>query len=561
MYPLSAGVSIMYEGYRDTRRCMLAIMWVAGALWVRTGIAAERAMAREACEALLGAEISAVKIGLPTSGARIDGSRFVSATAEGNVNGEYCEVKGWIYPVNAGSSRMQFEVNLPSSWNGKLLQMGGGGFDGSLVTGLGAEGLQPKTVPHPLQRGYVTAGGDGGHQGGPGFDGRFGLDEEALRNYGRESVKRVHDVAVEIVMARYTMKPTRTYFIGNSQGGHEALNAAAYYAADYDGVVANYPAYNVTLLHLASLNVGQAIYSNDGAGWLSPAKTKVLTDAVRKACDPLDGATDGIISNIAACHRAFNIETVRNTLRCSDGKDSGMGCLSDAQIEAVARIVSPYRPGFAVAGADEFTPWALLEGSSFVVSNFGTQRVPGNPPTTLDALLYTAGAATVKYIITRDPNYDPLKFKPAAYRARIEEVAKILDVTDSDLTPFRLRGGKLILAHGTEDDFIAPGNTDAYYERHLAKQGRAAMDSFVRYYKVPGLSHGFGTFNARYDDLTALDQWVNSGRAPEVLIAVDENTEHSGRTRPMCAYPRWPKFSGQFGASVDEASSFTCVLN
>ena len=48
---------------------MLAIMWVAGALWVRTGIAAERATASEACEALLGVEISAAKIGLPTSGA------------------------------------------------------------------------------------------------------------------------------------------------------------------------------------------------------------------------------------------------------------------------------------------------------------------------------------------------------------------------------------------------------------------------------------------------------------------------------------------------------------
>jgi hypothetical protein len=36
------------------------------------------------------------------------------------------------------------------------------------------------------------------------------------------------------------------------------------------------------------------------------------------------------------------------------------------------------------------------------------------------------------------------------------------------------------------------------------------------------LSHGFGTFNAKYDDLTALDHWVDSGQPPEVLIAVDE---------------------------------------
>ncbi|HWX81229.1 MAG TPA: tannase/feruloyl esterase family alpha/beta hydrolase [Steroidobacteraceae bacterium] len=543
------------------RNCMLSILWVACALAARAGLATERATSREACEALSGLEISAAKIGLPTSGARIDSSRFVSATAEGNVNGEFCEVTGWILPVNASSPRMLFEVNLPSSWNRKLLQMGGGGFDGSLVTGLGAEGLQPKSVAHPLKRGYATAGGDGGHQGGPGFDGRFALDEEALRNYGRESVKKIHDVAVEIIMARYSLKPARTYFVGNSQGGHEALIAAAYYAADYDGVVANYPAYNITLLHLASLNVGHAVYSDNGAGWLSPEKTKFLTDAVRKACDPLDGATDGIISNLAACHRAFNIDTVRTTLRCGDGKDSGTNCLSDAQIEAVARIASPYRPGFAVAGADQFTPWALLEGSSFVISNFGARRVPGNPPTSMDALLYNAGAATVKYIITRDPNYDPLTFRPAAYRARIDEVAKILDVTDTDLTPFKLKGGKLILAHGTEDDFIAPGNTDAYYERHLAKQGMAAMASFVRYYKVPGLSHGFGTFNAKYDDLTALDHWLGSGHAPEELIAVDENADGRGRTRPMCVYPRWPKFTGKFGDSLDEARNFTCAVN
>src|SRR5271167_4609819 len=105
------------------RTCMLAIMWVAGALAVRVGIAAERATAREACEALSGLEISAVKIGLATSGARVHSSRFISATAEGNVNGEYCEVSGWIHPVNVNSPGMQFEVNLPSSWNNKLLQM------------------------------------------------------------------------------------------------------------------------------------------------------------------------------------------------------------------------------------------------------------------------------------------------------------------------------------------------------------------------------------------------------------------------------------------------------
>ena len=540
---------------------MRVMFLLACALAVRLGIAAEPSRAQAACEALSGLEIPAARIGLPTGGARVDSGRLISAAADDNVNGEYCEVKGWIDPSSPAAPRMQFEVNLPSLWNHKLLQMGGGAFDGSLVTGTGAEGLQPKAVPTPLRRGYATAGGDGGHQGKPGFDGSFGLNEEALRNYGHESVKKVHDVAVEIVAARYGARPRRSYFVGNSQGGHEALDAAARYAPDYDGVVANYPAYDVTLLHLGSLNVGRAVYGNGGAGWLSPSKTRMLTDAVRKACDPLDGVSDGIISNLAACRRVFNIATVRHTLRCPGGGDTGAECLSDAQIAAVARIVSPYRPGFPVGGADEFAPWALLEGSRFQISNFGTRPIPGNPPTMADALLYNAGAATVKYIITRNPGFDPLTFDPAAYRVRIDEVAAIMDVTNVDLAPFRSRGGKIILVHGTEDDFIAPGNSVAYYRRHLARLGRAAMDSFVRFYEVPGLSHGFGTFNARYDDLTALDHWRESGRAPNELLAVDENADGRGRTRPMCPYPKWPKFTGRAGASPDEARNFTCVLD
>jgi feruloyl esterase len=513
-----------------------------------------------ACAALAGFDIPASGIGLPTSGATVESARLVGATADGNPNGEYCEVKGLIRPASADAPRMQFEVNLPGEWNHKLLQMGGGAYDGVLVTGLTGEGLQPKSLPFPLRRGYATAGGDGGHQGAAGFDGSFGTNDEALANFGRESVKKVHDVAAAIVAARYGVKATRSYFIGSSQGGHEALDAAARYPADFDGVVANYPAYDVTLLHLGSLNVGQAVYGHGGAGWLSPAKTKMLTDAVRRACDPLDGATDGIISNVAACRRSFNIDTVKTTLRCAGGADTGAECLSDAQIAAVARIAAPYRPGFAIAGAEEFAPWALLEGSRFQISTFGASPVPGEPPTMKDALLYAVGTSTVRYLITREFKTDPLTFDPMAHRARIEAVARLMDVTDVDLTSFRASGGKLILVHGTEDDFIAPGNSVAYYRRHLARQGRAAMNSFVRFYLVPGLSHGFGSFNAKYDGLGALERWVEDGAAPGILTAVDENPDARGRTRPMCVYPTWPKFTGTTGASMDQATSFTCVM-
>ncbi len=512
-----------------------------------------------ACAALSNLRVPAAEIGLPTSGATVQSATLVSATADENRNGEYCRVMGVIAPIDPKAPGIEFEVNLPSRWNSKALQMGGGGYDGSLVTGLGGEGLQLSGIDHPLKQGYVTLGSDGGHRGGPGFDGTFALNDEALLNYGKQSIKKTHDVAVAIVKGRYGARAKRFYFIGNSQGGHEALDAAARYPADYDGVIANYPAYNVMMLHFGSLNVAKAIYADGGAGWLNSSKVKLLTDAVVAACDPLDGAKDGIISNIAACNRTFSIDAVRATLRCPDGNDAGDACLSDAQIEAVRKITSTYSPGFSIAGSDVFPRWPLLEGSKFQIANFGKNAVPMNPPGPGDALLYSAGAATVKYVVTRNPEFNALTFDPSAWKTRIQEAGAILDVTDVDLTPFRRKGGKIIITHGTEDEFITPHNSDAYYERHLALQGRRQMNSFVRYYKVPGLSHGFGTFNAKYAGLATLDGWVDKGVAPGILIATDENPGSSNRTRPMCPYPKWPKFTGRPGATLNDAANFTCV--
>lgn len=511
----------------------------------------------ELCSRLAGMRIAASAIGLPTTGAVVDSATLVTADAARNRDGEYCAVKGSILPVSAQAPKMEFEVNLPGQWNRKAAQFGGGGYDGSLVTGVGAAALQPGNAQDPLAKGYVTLGSDGGHKGGPGFDGSFGLNDEALLNYGQQSVKKTHDVAMAIIRARYGAAPMRFYFIGASQGGHEALDAAARYPTDYDGVVANYPAYNVTLLHLASWNVGKALYDNGGAGWPNPAKTKLLTGAVTAACDELDGAKDGIVSNVKGCNAKFDINTVRSTLRCPGGADAGDGCLSDAQIAAVQKIASPYRPGFAIAGMDEFPRWAILEGSLFTGgSTLGAKPVPNNPPAGGDALLYSAGSATIQYILTRQPSYNPLTFRPEDWKARVQEAGKIMDVTDVDLTPFRRKGGKIIMTHGTADDYISPHNSEAYYERQLKAQGKANLDSFLRFYVIPGLSHGFGVFNAKYDGLGELDKWVESGRAPGALTAVDGN-QGATRSRPMCLYPTWPRYKG--AGSMDSADSFSCV--
>src|SRR5262249_43607951 len=160
---------------------------------------APAASAQDSCAKLSGTFIPASAIGLPSSGAVVQSVSFVAADASSNPNGEFCAARGVIVPASANAPNMEFEVNLPTNWTGKALQLGGGGFDGVLVTGLGPAGLQPANVPNPLKQGYVTAGGDGGHKGSAPFDGSFGMNDEALLNFGKQSVKKVHDVTVFLV--------------------------------------------------------------------------------------------------------------------------------------------------------------------------------------------------------------------------------------------------------------------------------------------------------------------------------------------------------------------------
>jgi len=151
-----------------------------------------------------------------------------------------------------------------------------------------------------------------------------------------------------------------------------------------------------------------------------------------------------------------------------------------------------------------------------------------------------------------------MKFDPMQWKDRIATVAAIMDVSDVSLDKFRAKGGKIIMTHGTADDFITPHNSELYYQRQVKQLGQARVDSFLRFYMVPGFGHGFGPFNAKFDSLTVLQDWVEKGKAPSGLTAIDGNP-NANRSRPLCEWPKWPKFTGKPG-SENSASSFTCTM-
>jgi feruloyl esterase len=87
--------------------------------------------------------------------------------------------------------------------------------------------------------------------------------------------------------------------------------------------------------------------------------------------------------------------------------------------------------------------------------------------------------------------------------------------------------------------------------------GRATADRFIRYFEVPGLAHGGGRFSPTWESLAALDAWVEHGTPPDGAVATDgTRSETRGRTRPLCAYPAWPRYRG---GDPNNAASFACA--
>lgn len=511
--------------------------------------APQKALTQAQCVGLKTAHVDAARIGLPTRGAII-----TSVAMADQPNEPHCKLEGQIKPIDLKAPNIEFQLYLPLLWNGKALQLGGGGFDGA-IKGADTARLAPAATPGALKQGYATFGSDSGHQGGV-SDASFTLNEEAWQNFAGAQIKKTHDVAVALIMQAYGRKPSRMYFQGNSQGGHEALAAIQRFPLDYDGAIAIHPVYNVVELHMAGIRIGQAIYNTPGA-WISPAKSALIANAVTGACDKLDGLSDGVVANIKACDATFKL----SHLRCEKGKDSGENCLSDTQISLVELLSKPLPLGVSLPTGDHFAPWPVLQGADApaLVSVFGSGADKPKPEASniIISFPYMMGDQAVRYEVMRRPDYDSLTFDPASHKERLQELASQVDNNNADISTFVQHGGKLLLMHGTADMAVPPGNTVAYYEKLKARFGEKTLHQFARLYLAPGFTHSSGAFRVSWDSLGTLDKWVDHGIDPGQQVMTDTNKATAGREMPLCDYPLFPKYKGQ--GDTHSATSFVCA--
>ena len=539
-----------------------------------------------ACADLNGLVIKAQAIGLPTTGAVVTSAAVVPAAGAGVAAvAEYCKVLGDINPVDPAAPKIKFQVNLPANWNGKALMFGGGGYNGVLTTGLGNVPAGPTDKPAPLARGYATFGSDSGHQANANGtrDGTFGANDEALKNFASDAIKKTRDAAINIIQTRYAARAQKTYFAGGSTGGREALFAVQNFPQDFDGAIVLYPAWNAAALDLQFGRIAREL-AKPGA-YPNRAKRKALYDAALQACDELDGAKDGLISNTSACNAAFNPSTAmlgNQTLRCVSGVDTGDTCLSDAQIAGYnvtnTALTLPYTlasgettyPGFNTWGTDFGNPSASPLQPTVLTLALGTEQ-PANPMPAVKPATTTTIATSppygstfwdqwVKYFVTRDAGFNSLSLdpqNPGKWQERIVQLTALQDTNKTDLSAFASRGGKILMAHGSHDALVSTRATQQYWQRIRAGMGTAQVDSFARYYEIPGYGHAVSSvFNAAWDSLTTLENWVEKGIAPPPQTVAD-TAGVPGRTRPLCDYPGYARYKGT--GDINLAVSYSCV--
>lgn len=532
----------------------------------------------------------------------------------------YCSVKGTLStPVADGTSVINFELSLPDDWNGKFVFQGGGGTDGAVSAAMGSL-IQKNPSDTALGRRYAIVSMDSGHKvalnlwdaaftgNGGLYDAytAFGNDAVQRRDFAYLSIETMTDRAKDIIGRYYGFGPAKSYFVGCSNGGRQAVMAAKRYFQKFDGVMAGAPAINLSRQSLQAawdakiLNALVAGTSNKPADVLTRADMSLVGDKIRSICDGLDGAYDGIVSDVAACQSALTQAGFPASLTCPSS--SASNCLAAKKVAALSSVMGgvkttdtgaplyancPWDPGMETGGTASITSWRSWRIGSDI--GFG------------HSIATTVGGGVLAQIATSHPNpnyggsstgswayllgYD---LSAAGVNATMNTVGtssqglpfgkpyEELNVpTPEDLTAFRSKGGKVITYIGSGDPAVSLADTTNWFNR--LKAFDPAHRQYARLYVVPGMNHcGGGPSTDIFDLFTQLERWVEYGVAPSDQVADNRvvigylnaaNADlpspflwNRDRARPLCEYPNVARYHGPAAPFTNyiAASNFRC---
>lgn len=490
----------------------------------------------------------------------------VTAVAPAESGAPACLVSGTAVTSDdtAPDGEARFEIRLPDDWNGRFAMFGNGGLAGRVRASANAV-----DVEYANDTGYVTAMTDLGHVAESSVDARFALNsdgtpnEAAVADYYYRASHVVTETAKAMAEAAYGRAPDHSYLTGCSTGGRMAQVAATRYPDDFDGVISGAPFMDISsMLKIQHFQINQLL-SPDAQ--LLPAKLPAIEAAVLGSCDAVDGVTDGMIQDPAAC--SFEPET----LVCTGAEDDS--CLTGAQAKALRAYFTALHtdegqlvyPGYAPVLFD--SGFSLFQGGKEPALDVNAAEPWGNDGFDPAPIEWSFSDHIIQYLVKQDPTYNvrELGISPdgTVPRAVVDEFVAMTEAGNgSDLTAtqaFLDSGKKMILYHGWGDHALSPFRTTRFVDDLIRREGSEdVLSEKARLFMVPGMGHcrggaGPDTFNT----LAAMEAWVEEGRAPDMLTArkFDEEGVET-RAMPLCAYPARAVYDGT--GDVNLAESWSC---
>ncbi len=448
-------------------------------------------------------------------------AEVTSATAEKSGAVDLCKIAVTSRPSKDSDIRIEVWIPVGAAWNGKFVQVGNGGFAGSIASG---------RLKAMAAGGYAVAGTDNGHQA-IGTSAAWALGHpEKIADFGWRSLKETTDVSKALIKAQKLDGPKSSYFFGCSDGGREALMEAQRYPNDFDGIVAGAPANYMSRLFALGAGNEQALAKP--GGYLDTAALTLLQKTSLAEC-----GGEAFIRDPLACR--FD----PGKLLCRAGQTDG--CLSRAQVNSARTIYDGHRdPRTGKIVFPGFSPGAeAMQGGWQAWTTGSTQA------TNVQAASYQFSSNAFKYFAFGDPSFDFLTLDLGAQYTRAQAtMGPLIDSPNPDLSAFRAGGGKLIQYHGWNDPAIPARSSIRYYEDVRKTMGDTT--GFYRMYLVPGMLHcGGGAGPSTVDWVALLDKWVKEKAAPGPLTA----TSVANGSQLLCPYPGVARKGGKDGWTCNTA--------
>jgi feruloyl esterase len=406
----------------------------------------------------------------------------------------------------AKGSNIKVELWMPDAgkWNGRFIGLGNSGAAGH---------IDPSALAGLMSAGNVTATTDMGTAPNP--DSGVG-NQEVWKDFGFRATHLMTVTAKQVLRAYYGKDASYSYFSGGSTGGQQALQEAQRYPEDYDGIVANIPAHCRTPLHAYFLWNYQIFNKCP----FTAEQEKNVVDAGNEYMASRE--TPPVAGRFVSDPRCDGND-IEGVIALALKKDP---TLTQQHAEALRKLFDG--PKHALTGARIFG--GIPIGASF-------QGASGN----LYLFKWVFGSKKKLEDIDFGKDFD-------TYTAAL---GPYLNAENPDLSPFAKRGGKLIMVAGSADPIVPFPSSIDYYEKVIDHFGSLEkVQSFFKFYIVPGMAHGGGPgINHPQDMLQAVIDWREKGAVPDVMHGKRVVNGQTVLDMPIYPYPTktgWDAASSSF---------------